>query len=374
MNYSWQKTAALLLTLLLLLWLLLRDDPPGPMASEPARPALTVSVVSPQWQSWPLQLVASGNIMAWQEASIGAEANALRLHEVYVNVGDQVRKGQLLAQFAADTVQAELALSRAAVSEAQARLKDAAADAARARSLVHGSVALSKQQVQRYLNAEQIAAAQLNAAQAALQLQQLRLKQCRVLAPDDGVISARTATKGAVVPAGQELFRLIRKNRLEWRAEVAAGELDLLRAGQQVKLLPVGGAPVQGRLRSVAPVVDTQNRNGLIYVDLPAGSAVSAGMFARGEFVLGDKPALVLPAQSVVQRDGFSYVFVLQPDSTVRLNKVSTGRRQGEAVEILAGLALTARVVALGGAFLSDGDQVQLADPALVRQLSAEGI
>ena len=60
-------------------------------------------------------------------------------------------------------------------------------------------------------------------------LQQLRLRQTRVLAPDNGVISARSATVGAVLPAGQELFRLIRQGRLEWRAEVAAADLARLK-------------------------------------------------------------------------------------------------------------------------------------------------
>jgi RND family efflux transporter MFP subunit len=329
-------------------------DPPA------AKPALAVAVIQPQLAELPLRIQANGNIAAWQEASIGAESDGLRLVEVRANVGDAVRRGQVLATFARATVSAELANRRAAQAEAEAALAEAAANAQRARDL-QASGALSAQQINQYLTAERTAQARLDAANAQSHTQQLRLAQTSVLAPDDGVVSARGATVGAVVPAGQELFRIIRRGRLEWRAEVAAHELARLRPGQPALVTPAGGEPIKGRLRIVAPAVDPQTRNGLAYVDLPPASAARSGMFARGEIELGAAgKALTLPQAAVTQRDGFSYVLRVGADGRVAQTKVAAGRRVGGRVEILSGLDPLSKVVANGGAFLGDGDLVRV--------------
>ena len=331
--------------------------------SSTAQPALTVTVTTLQPTVLPIRVAASGNIMAWQEASIGAEANGLRLTAVKVNVGDKVRRGQLLAVFAADTIQAELAQRRAAVAEAGAALAEAAANARRARTL-QDSGALSTQQIEQHITAERTARARLDAAQAMEKAQRLRLAQTQVTAPDDGVISARTATVGAVAPAGQELFRLIRGGRLEWRAEVAAADLAKLNPGQQVRIAPTGGDAVAGRLRMLAPVIDLQTRNSLVYVDLPPNPTMRAGMFARGEFELGANQGMTLPHSAVQVREGFSYVLRVGPDSRVSQVKVMLGRRSGERVEILSGLAAADHIVASGAAFLGDGDLVRVVEDA----------
>ena len=242
---------------------------------------------------------------------------------------------------------------------------------------VESSGALSAQQITQYLTAAQTAQARLQSsqarvqsaqarvqsAQAQVQSQQLRLKMTQVLAPDDGVIAARSATVGAVVPAGQELFRLVRKNRLEWRAEVTSSELARIRPRQVVKVLPASGTPISGTVRMIGPVIDAQTRNALVYVDLPASPAARAGMFAKGEFQLGSSTALTVPQQSVVVRDGFAYVFRVNADRVAQL-KVRTGRRLADRIEIIDGLSADAVLVGAGAAFLNDGDLVQVAGPA----------
>ena len=348
----------------------------GQAASVVPKPALTVNVTQPQSTVLPVRVTANGNIAAWQEASVGAEANGLRLAEVRANVGDVVKKGQVLATFAPDTMNADLAQVRAAVAEAEATLAEASANARRARGL-QATGALSEVAISQYLTAERTAKARLDAQRAMAQLQQLRLKQTQVLAPDFGVISARSATVGAVLPAGQELFRMIRQGRLEWRGEVAANDLGVLKPGM-VALVTAGGGPaIQGKVRIVAPTVDPQTRNGIVYVDLPnvAGAApggARAGMFARGEFEVGSGSGLTLPQSAVLLRDGFSYVLRVGPDSKLTQVKVATGRRVGDRIEITSGIDASARVVEAGGGFLGDGDTVRVvaeaapAKPAVV--------
>jgi RND family efflux transporter MFP subunit len=336
-------------------------DEKGDSTATPAKPALSVNATTPQSGEWPQLLQAVGNIAAWQEAVVGAEAGGLRLTEVLVNVGDQVKRGQLLARLQSETVAADVAQTRAAIAEAQAMLAEAQANAERARQL-QASGAISAQQIHQYLTVEQTSRARMQSLRAKLQADELKLAQTRVLAPDDGVISARIATVGAVVQPGQELFRLIRQQRLEWRAEVPADQLSRIEPGMKATLTPAGGAPVTGTVRMVAPTVDPATRNAIVYVDLPAGSAARAGMFARGEFSLGTARALTLPQSAVVLRDGFAYVFRIGADGKVTQTKVSVGRRVGDRIEITGGLDPDARVVAAGAGFLADGDLVRVVD------------
>ena len=337
-----------------------RGEPPAqPAAPAAARPALTVSVVAPQTLDWPQLLPATGNVVAWQEAVIGPEISNYRITEVLVQVGDAVRRGQVLARIASDTVASELAEAQAAVAELQAAANEARDNATRARELREKGF-YSPQLNTQYQTAQHTAAARLAAAQARQQTVALRMSKTAVLAPDDGVISARGATVGSLTQSGQELFRLIRGGRLEWRAEVPSADLARIQPGQVALLTSPGGERVSGTVRAVAPSVDPQTRNGLVYVDLPASSAVRAGMFARGEFELARRPALPLAQSAVVLREGFAYVFRLDPGDRVTQLKVVVGRRLGERIEIVSGLAPDARVVDSGAGFLADGDRVKI--------------
>ncbi|MBI4997697.1 MAG: efflux RND transporter periplasmic adaptor subunit [Rhodocyclales bacterium] len=361
------RVGAVLLLLAVIAWLAMRGGSQSaePAAADSPRPALTVSLLKPRAAEWPRTLAANGNVAAWQEAVIGAEISSYRLKEVLVNVGDRVAKGQVLARIADDNVAADLAQSSAAVAEAEANAAEARFNAERARQW-RASGFYSPQQAQQSLTAELAAAARLEAARARKQNDELRLAQTQVRAPDAGISSSRTATVGSLTQPGQELFRLIRGGRLEWRAEVTASELAQLKPGLPATIAGPAGGAVKGRVRMLGPTVDAASRNALIYVDLPESAAAAglrAGMFARGEIELGVSPALTLPQSAVVTRDGFSYAFVVAAGGDkVALTKLNVGRRVGERIEILAGLAADAQVVASGAGFLADGDTVRVVD------------
>ncbi len=327
--------------------------------SATAKPALTVTTTRPAPSAIAATFGATGNIAAWQEAIIGAQVQGLRINDVRANVGDVVRQGQVLATFAAETVEAELAQSRAGVSEAEAALAEAQANADRARTL-DATGAMSAQQINQYTTAAKTAEARLNAARAMAKVNQMRLAQTEVRAPDDGTVSARLATVGAVVQSGQELFRMVRKNRLEWRAEVTSSELPKIAIGQKVTVTTPAGDTVAGTVRMIAPTVDPLTRNVQIFVDLAANRFAKAGMFARGEFMLGKTNGLTIPPQALVMRDGFAYVFLLKPDNRVQQVKVQAGRRTADGVEIREGVQSTSVIVAQGAGFLNDGDLVKV--------------
>jgi RND family efflux transporter MFP subunit len=338
-------------------WVGSHENDAAPVAA--TTPVMSVRLVRPLLTRLPLRVPARGSVAAWEEASIGAEADGLRLTAVQVNVGDQVQRGQVLARFTPELIQAELAEATAAVALADAEEKEAAANLQRAQVL-DASGAIARQQFNQYQAVALTTRARLDSAQAAANKARLRLGQTQVRAPSNGVISARTATVGAVVPAGQELFRLIRDGRLEWRAVVASTDLRALEPGQMAVFNMPGAGPVEGRVRMLGPVIDAATRSGLVYADLPAGVPLRAGAFVQGHVAVGSVSMLTLPQSAVLLRDGFHHVMQVGQDGKVRNRRVEVGRRSDDRVEVVSGLGADDAVVASGLGFLDDGDQVQV--------------
>lgn len=333
------------------------------------KPMMTVTAVRPQPGDWPVALAANGGIFAWQEAVIGSELSGLRLAAVDANVGDSVKAGQVLARFDTATVAADVEQKEAALDEARSALAEAHANVLRTTPLATSGL-VSAQLMTQYQTAERSGKARVASAEAVLRSARVRLAQATVRAPDDGVISSRSATLGSVAPQGQELFKLIRKNRLEWRAEVPGSDLARVKPGQPAALTLSGGATVTGTVRIVGPSLDPATRYGLVYVDLQPSPAVHAGLFARGELALGRAPALTVQQSAIVMRDGRGYVFRIGADDKVSQTQVNLGRRVGERIEVLSGVDAKTLLVDQGAGFLADGDVVQLAsEPAAAKPL-----
>ena len=336
-------------------------QPPPAAATSAARPALTVEVTGPQPVAWSRSIPATGNVAAWQETIVGSEIGGLRIAQVHANVGDRVRKGQILVTLDDAVVQADLAQARAQLQEARAMHAEARANGDRARRFQPTGM-MSEQQVTQYLTAEQTSKSRIELAAARVHLAELRVRQTRILAPDDALISGRAATMGTVPQAGQELYRLILQGRLEWHAEVAADDIGQIRAGDAAKLKLASGETVDGRVRSIAPSIDPQTRNGIVYVDL-AESGAKSGMFASGEITPAAQEAphvLSLPQSAVLLRDGFTYVFRVGPDKKLTQVRVTPGRRRGDRIEIVSGIADGEHFVQSGVGFLNDGDLVEV--------------
>ena len=339
--------ASAVLVLAVLAAILLRHAAaPAPLA-KPA-PSLTVTAAQPHQVLWADTLETSGAVAAWQEASIGAQIGGYQLVDVRVNVGDAVKKGEILARFDPDMLRADEA-------QLQANYDQAALNEKRALALQKVD-AIAEQSVLAAVTTSKMALAQLNA-------KKLQLRYTDVVAPDDGVISSRTATLGAVAPVGQELFRMIRQNRLEWRGELTAAQLVQIAIGQAIALTLPDGSEAVATVRQMAPALDSQSRLGTVYADIAPGSHARAGMYADGRVSLTKTPALIVPAKSVVLRDGRNYVLKLadaSPTPRVRQQPVTTGRRQGDDIEIVQGLSTADRIVAEGAGFLGDNDVVRL--------------
>lgn len=323
------------------------------------RPALTVQSTKLQEESWVERVVAVGSVTAWQEAVVAAEIGGLPIKEIFVDVGSQVTKGQPLAQMEPESVLADVAQQQARVAEATAVLDEAKANAQRARSVKTGA-AMSDQEIKQYLIAQDKAQASLDANRALLKSQEIRLRQTRIVAIDEGVVSVRTALLGSVPMTGAELFRLVRQNRVEWRAEITAKQAGKIKIGQLARLRLNSDEVVEGKVRSLGSSYDENKRTLLAYVDLPIRADLRPGLFAQGEIQLAKTKAMTLPQSAIIARDGFRLVFEIGKDLHVIVRKVETGRQIKDRVEVVSGIDSSASLVLSGGEFLNDGDQVRV--------------
>lgn len=341
---------------------------PGPAAP---KPALTITVAPVEARTWPLVLEVHGAIAAWREARISARIGGLPLVDLTADVGDRVRRGQRLARFDDRTVRAELAQARATLAQAAANVRQASANRLRKLGL-KGTSAVSEHDVLLAQTQFEAAEAQRALAEAQVTAQEIRLENCEVVAVEDGVISASEAALGQVAQAGTDLFRLIVGERLEWRAELNAGQLPRAEPGQPVRLTLPDGSDADGRVRQLAPALDNASRLGLAYVDLAPGSGARAGMYATGRIALAQTAALVVPAEAVVLRDGRGSVFRVGDDDRVSRIAVETGRRDGDWIEIVQGLRAGEVVAVRGAGFLGDGDRVLRTDGDRVLRTQAD--
>lgn len=331
---------------------------PDPGSTAP-RAALVITTATAQSETVPAVIQVSGAIAAWQEASVGSRSSGLPIVAVNADVGDTVRKGQVLARMDDSTTAAALARAEAALAQARAREDEARINRDRALQLAERKLLSQQDVLQATTNA---AATTAEVAQASALLRSARLdhEHTRVIAPDDGIVIARSATLGAVAQPGTELFRLIRQGRLEWRAELTGEQLLQVRPGTVAIVRSSDGSTVSGKVRAVAPALDDARRTGIAYVDLEPSAAIRAAMYLQGDLQLAERTAVTVPAASVIVRDGRSYVAVVDKDR-VRLVSVTAGRRTSDRTQIDSGLEAGSVVAVRGAGFLNDGDVVRIA-------------
>jgi HlyD family secretion protein len=335
-------------------------------SGRPAGAAGTSSMTITTTQVKSLDIVrsvpATGSIHPWQEVIVSAEVGGYRVAEVLVDVGTRVSKGQPLVRLSGDMLQADLDSKRAALRSAEAALVNASA-ALRRGEQVRNSGALSAADLDK-LTADQIAAqARVETARADVTTSELRARYGTVTAPDSGVVTSRTVSVGQIAQAGAEMLRMLRQNRVEWRAEVPEAQLSRIKVGQNASITAVDGTVLSGRVRAVAPTVQTTNRTGLVYVDI-IGEGARPGMFARGQIDVGKGPALLLPVASVVMQDGYSYVFVLKGANSVERRRVQQVGVRGDDMEVSDGVAAGDVIAVKGAGFLKDGDTITVNNAA----------
>lgn len=304
----------------------------------------------------------SGPVSAVEEMQLGVEVSGLRVTALNVDVGEQVRRGQVLLTLDHRVLDSDLAQANAGLREAEAGAALARSNLARGQSLAAGQY-ISAMALDELRAARTQSEARVGTARASRDAVALRRSFADLRAPASGIISKRLVQPGQVVAAGSELMRLIKDGRLEWRAELPAEQLALIEPGDRIELRTRSGERVDGTVRAVTPGVDTDTRTGTVYADLPQPGGLQPGTFLQGRINTGTSDVPVVPASSVVLRDGFPVVFTVDAERVAHLVRIEQGGKDEGFIEVRKGVKPGDQVVAQGAGFLADGDKVRIVSP-----------
>ncbi|TPK97980.1 MULTISPECIES: efflux RND transporter periplasmic adaptor subunit [unclassified Mesorhizobium] len=327
----------------------------------PAQAAtLTVSVERVRSEAITSSVSATGTVAAWQEATIGAEESGLRLTEVLVAEGDNVKAGDVIARLDDSLLKAQLAEQKAAVAQAQATLDSALSAAARADKLL-ASNAVSAETAEEKATAVKTGKAGVEQAEAAADRLRAELDRTTIRAPFDGIVSSKPAVTGSIVQAGTELMKIIRDGRLEVGVLVPEKDLAAISVGQAANIVDASGRAFSGSVSSITETVNATTRLATVYVAVGEGSGLKPGMFARVTIETAASRRLTVAETALVWHDGKPAVFVIDGESKVNARPVATGTRQNGRVAIESGLSEGDQVVVAGAGFLNDGNLVRVA-------------
>jgi len=318
-----------------------------------------VSIVTPGVQPVATQVTFTGTIAARHELPIGNSGDTGRIVAVYVQVGDHVRRGQVLAQLDDSVLAPQVAQLSAALDQARAQ---AALSAAEYRRGVAAGPAggLSIQDIEKLQAASIMDAANIKVAAAQLKVMRAKLALTRIVAPVDGLVLTRNAEVGQIAGSGgSALFDLEDSGQVEMIGQVAEQDMAGLEVGQSAAVYLIGNPqPFIGRIWLLGAVIDPQTRLGEVRIALTPDPALRPGAFARSVVTLAQARRPVLPQTAVMADSDGSYVYVVANDGQVQRRKVSVGSVIPDGVVITGGLSGRERVVSMDGGFLHDGEKV----------------
>jgi HlyD family secretion protein len=322
-------------------------------------PIPTVSVTEVGVSTMPTTVSIIGTIAARYDMPIGVEGDAGRIAAIYVEAGDHVKRGQVLARLNVSVLEPQVANLEAALEQARAEAELAVAEYHRAQA-VGASGALSAEETERRKSAAVTAAAKVKVAAAQLAEAQARLARAAVRAPADGIILTRNVEVGqTATPGGEALFRLSERGEVELRGQVSEQDLPLLKVGQSVNVRLTGTTRIYaGRVRLLGAVIDPQTRLGLVRVALTPDPNLRPGAFARADVTVSNADRAVLPQTAVLTDDKGSYVLIVNAQHKVERRAVRVSGMVQNGVTISEGVSGKDQVVATAGAFLQEGELV----------------
>lgn len=361
---KWIAGAVVALILIVVATVLLRSRTPDPgLAALASRQSIPlVSVASPGVTSVTSTVTFTGTIAARYDMPIGIEGDAGRIVAVYVEAGDHVRRGQLLAKIDESVWQPQVNRLAASLEQARAQAALSAAEYRRAEAVASAG-ALSAEDIEKRRAAAVTDAASVKVAAAMLAEAQARLHRTLVLAPTDGMVLTRKAEVGQTAsPGGEALFRLASGNEIEMRGQVAEQDMASLSVGQPALVHLVGVAqPFEGHVRLLGAVIDPQTRLGDIRVALKPHAALRPGAFAQGSVAINTTKHPILPQTAVLSDARGAYVYLINGNNRVERRDVKVGGTVPAGIIISSGLTGQERIVTTAAGFLREGETVNVA-------------
>jgi len=340
-----------------------------PVQAAPAMPAPLVTLAKATAQDVPQYLDEIGRNGAFESVTVTPQVGG-RITERHFQDGENLKKGQILFVIDPRPYKAQLDSAQATLAQAKAALELAKIQFARDEEVI-GTRAISKQDYDTKKNTVDVDQAQVDAAEAALETAKLNLEYCYIHSPIDGRAGARLVDIGNVVQANSTALLLIQhldpiyanftiteRDLPEVQKEMARGTLKaMVRLPSDAE----GGARV-GKVE----FLDNAVQNGTGTVNLRATLPNSDHHFWPGQFVdvklvLGtQKGAVLIPSQAAQISQKGSFVYVIKPDETADLRRVTLGQRQGDEVVVTSGLSANERVVVAGQLTVRPGGKVRV--------------
>jgi len=329
-----------------------------------APPPPKVTVAKPVDQKVTRYFEATGNAAAINSANLVARVQGF-LTEIKYQDGAPVKKGAHLFTIEPEPYQLKLQQAEAAEQSAQATVTQTQAEFERQQDLASRQVA-SKAALDNALANRDTAKAKLLQAQADTKQAQINLDYTQVVAPFDGIVTARLVSIGELVGSGgtQVLATIVQldpiwvnftaserdvlhvRDMLVKRGEKAA---DLIGAEVQVGLQTDAGYPYKGKLDYIAPTVNQGTGTLAARAQLPNERRLMLpGFFVRVRVPLEETPALLVPAVALGSDQGGRYVLVVNVENVVEQRKVEVGPIVGELAVIESGITADDRVVIAG--------------------------
>jgi RND family efflux transporter MFP subunit len=321
-----------------------------------------VSVVTPGVQPVSSQVIFTGTIEARHELPIGNSGDTGRIVKVYVQVGDPVRRGQVLAQLDDSVLAPQVAQLNAALDQAHAQAALSAAEYRRGVA-VGPAGGLSAQDIEKLQAASVMDAANIKVVAAQVAVMRAKLALTRIVAPVDGLVLTRNAEVGQIAGSGgTPLFELEDSGQVEMIGQVAEQDMEDLKVGQAASVYLIGNPkPFVGHIWLLGAVIDPQSRLGEVRIALTPDPALRPGAFARSQVTLARAQRPVLPQTAVMADNNGSYVYVVERDGLVQRRTVGVGSVTPTGVVITEGLTGRERVVSMDGGFLHSGEKVTAA-------------
>lgn len=332
--------------------------------TEPKTSGLQVTTALAKSVNWAVSIPAQGEILPWEIAILSAKSNGIAATEITVVEGDVVRKGQLLASFDDRLLRADLAHAQAELALADANYQLAATNLKRFDQL-RAKQTVSEQEYELVSNRAATSAATRDQAIAELRSAEIKLADAVVVATDTGKVLERNLELGQIPQNGQVLFRLLRQQKLEWAAKIDAIELTQVKPAMAAQVIlrksshPANREILHGNIRSVSPQLSNPSRLATVRVLLDGTPDVAVNTYAEGKILIGNTPAIVVPANCLAVKDGKTWLFRVNNNVAEQV-LVSVGRRQRDEIEITSGINAGDILVQEGAGFLNDGDTLSI--------------
>lgn len=332
-------------------------------AQKQGKPLISVETTVPERGDISSVLSFTGDILAIQQTNIYSKVTG-NIMKIYVEIGDYVNSGKLLAQIDPSTFVQSVRQTEGLLNQAKANLENNKVNLARTQVLFDKGLA-PQGDLDNAATLVKVSEAQVQTAEANYNNAKLQLSYCSITAPFSGYITKRFLDQGALVSSGtsNSIFILANTSKLKVMVSVLEKDISKLDEVKDVTLKTDAYPDVfTAKFRKMSQSIDLNTRTMPVEVDLDnTGNMLKPGMFARVELLL-DKHSNVLkvPLQCIKTDDNGSYIFTVTEDNTAVKKYVETGLRADNKVEIISGLNDSDRVVSVGQELIKENSKIKI--------------